>query len=190
MFFFQFVLAICSFFHFDENFRINFSTYIKKLLNFVLYLWINLERIYIHTIMRFTIPDHGISLHLFTFTLMSLGYALYFHIVFEIYSWWSCFLGVIIFFNFYVLVFILEDQMKLILYIELVSRDIQFTFKFKWFECRLLLFGFVLPFSVCTTKSPENNDSFISDFLFFWLLFLIPYLVTPSTVVSKCGNSG
>lgn len=30
MFFFQFVLAICSFFHFDENFRINFSTYIKK----------------------------------------------------------------------------------------------------------------------------------------------------------------
>lgn len=81
MFFFYFYLGSSQpFFHFHMNFRIKFSTDTKKVLKFVLYIWISMDWIYIFTILSLTVLDYGIFLLLFTSTLTFLTNALYLHI--------------------------------------------------------------------------------------------------------------
>lgn len=76
--FLQFVLAILGLFHSHVNFRIKFSTYSKKVLNFVLYLRINRENLHFYNV--FTIYGHGIALLLFISTLIFLSNSFYLHI--------------------------------------------------------------------------------------------------------------
>ena len=81
-----FILAFLNLFSFHINSRIILSTDTKKVLKFVLYLWVSMDWIYILTILSLTVPSYGIFLLLFTSTLTSLTNALYLHIFCWIYS--------------------------------------------------------------------------------------------------------